>query len=97
MRERKNPENLTKRIFRYFVKFLASKTKTKKKILNSKWIGVIVIIKHERERERRKIIIIPKGVAERIGKAVSFGLVWGRLRIVSVSETINHRERLKES
>jgi len=52
MRERKNRENLTKRIFRYFVKFLASKTKTKKKIINSKWIGVIVIVKaRERERE----------------------------------------------
>lgn len=37
-----------------------------------------------------------KGVAERIGKAVWFGMVWGKLRIVSVSETINHRERLKE-
>jgi hypothetical protein len=74
MRERKNPENLTKRIFRYFVKFLASKTKTKKKILNSKWIGAIVIIKHEREREKKKNYYTKRSCREdREGRLVWFG------------------------
>ena len=74
MRERKNQENLTKRIFRYFVKFLASKTKTKKKILNKQMDWRNRYRKSTRERKRRKLIIIPKGVAERIRKAVWFGL-----------------------
>lgn len=75
MRERKNRENLTKRIFRYFVKFLASKTKTKKKILNSKWIGVIVIKKHEREREKKNNYYTKRSCREdREGRFVWFGL-----------------------